>query len=285
MSDVSDTNNPIELSIIIITFNSLPSLEPSLVSLTNSSFQNFELIVVDNNSTDSSIETALTYFPQASVIKNKYNAGFAKACNIGAKQANGDILLFFNPDLEADENALDEIVTFIQETPDAGAVSGRMRFPDGSFQATSRKFPDMTNIFLSRGSALSKIISTNKTYTLPDYDVVTKVDAVAGTCMAVKRNMFEQVGMFDERFFMYMEDTDLSYRLSLLGLSNYFLPQAGGVHLWGKGSSGGRIIRSWYHHLSVWKYFLKHFPGGFSILFLPFILTMNFIISIFLPKR
>ncbi len=275
----------IDLSIILITFNSLPALEQSLISLTKSKNQNFELIVVDNNSNDDSISTVLSYFSDAQIIKNDFNAGFAKACNMGAKKAQSDILLFYNPDLEVDTGSLDVIIDFMQSTENVGAVSGRMRFPDDTFQATCRKFPDMTNIFLSRGSALSRIIPTEKSYTLPDYDEDREVDAVAGTFMAVRKERFIQVGMFDTRFFMYMEDTDLSYRLKLLGYSNYFLPQAGGVHLWGKGSSGGHLIRSYYHHLSVWKYFLKHFPGGFSILFLPVILLGNFLLSMLMPKR
>lgn len=275
----------IDLSIILITFNSLPALEQSLISLTKSQNQSFELIVVDNNSIDNSVDTVLSFFPNAQIIKNRHNLGFAKACNIGAKNANSDILLFYNPDLEVDTDSLGNIIDFMNNTENVGAVSGRMRFPDDSFQATCRKFPDMTNIFLSRGSALSKIIRTNKSYTLPDFENITVVDAVAGTFMAVRKERFKQVGMFDERFFMYMEDTDLSYRLNQHGYKNYYLPQAGGVHLWGKGSSGGNTIRSYYHHLSVWKYFLKHFPVGFSILFLPIILIGNFILSILLPKR
>ncbi len=275
----------INLSIIVVTYNSLPALDASLVSLTKSNYQNFELIVVDNNSADNSVETVLSYFPEAIIIKNKKNIGFANACNIAAKRASSEFLLFFNPDLEIDSDALSETIEFMNSTEDVGAVSGRMRFPDDSFQATCRNFPNMSNIFLSRGSVLSKIIPTDKSYTLPDFKEVTVVDAVAGTFMAVRRERFQEVGMFDERFFMYMEDTDLSYRLTLLGCRNYFLPQAGGVHLWGKGSSGGHFIRNYYHHLSVWKYFLKHFPGGFSILFLPFLLISNFILSMLLPKR
>ena len=148
-------SNHIELSIILVTFNSLPALEQSLISLTKSLNKNFELIVVDNNSTDNSVETVLAYFPHARIIKNNYNAGFAKACNLGVKNANGELCLFYNPDLEIDIDSLDNLIDFMHKTENVGAVSGRMRFPDDSFQATCRNFPDTTNIFLSRGSALS----------------------------------------------------------------------------------------------------------------------------------
>ena len=277
---------PINVSIIIVTYNSLPALDKSLASIQKSdSVDSCELILVDNNSTDDSVSVALDYFPNAKIIKNNQNFGFAKACNIGAKNASGDILLFFNPDLVIDPNAVDVLTGYISANPQAGAVAGRMRFPDGSFQATCRNFPDMTNIFLSRGSALSKIIPTEKSYTLPDYSETTEVDAVAGTLFAIRKEIFEKVGQFDERFFMYMEDTDFSYRVKLAGYENYYVPEAGGVHLWGKGSKAGHLKRSYYHHMSVWKYYLKHFPGGFSIFFLPLLLITNFLLSMVLPKR
>ena len=211
--------------------------------------------------------------------------GFSKACNIGAEAAECEILLFYNPDLEVDDDSIGNLIRFMESRNNIGVVSGRMRFADNSFQSTCRNFPNMTNIFLSRGSVISKILPTIKIYTLPDFTETTEVDAVAGTFMAISKNTFRQVGMFDERFFMYMEDTDLSYRLKLMGCQNYYLPEAGGIHLWGKGSTGGRVLRNYYHHLSVWKYFLKHFSGGFSILFLPIMLIGNFIISIVVPKK
>lgn len=274
------------VSIIIVTYNSLPSLSNSLSSLQKAdTIDDCELIVIDNNSSDESVKTVKEYFPNAHIIQNKENIGFARACNQGASQAIGEFLLFYNPDLEIDKSAIASLIDFFQQNQQAGAVAGRMRFPDGSFQATCRKFPDMTNIFLSRGSMFSKFISTEKTYTLPDYETATEVDAVAGTFLAVRRSVFEEVSGFDERFFMYMEDTDFSLRVRQAGYKNYFLPQAGGVHLWGKGSSSGYVIRSYYHHLSVWKYYLKHFPGGFSIISLPILLCINFFLSIFLPKR
>ena len=130
----------IDLSIILITFNSLPALEQSLISLTKSHNRNFELIVVDNNSTDDSVETLFSYFPDAQIIKNDKNLGFAKGCNIGASHAHADILLFYNPDLEIDPDSLGNIVDFMHETENVGAISARMRFPDDSFQSTCRKF-------------------------------------------------------------------------------------------------------------------------------------------------
>ena len=273
-------------SIILVTFNSENSIVQSLQALKSADlFELCETIIVDNASTDDSLERAISVIPDVKIIQQNYNAGFAKACNRGALESSGRYLLFYNPDLEIDRDALVQLQEFLEKEQNAGAVSGRMRFPDGSFQATCRKFPNMQNIFISRGSFLSRFLSKTEIYTLPDYDEITEVDAVAGTMLAVSREKFMQVKMFDERFFMYMEDSDLSYKLHLSGFKNFFLPKAGGVHLWGKGSKAGHIKRAYYHHLSVWKYYLKHFPGGFSIIFLPFVLLGNFLLSILIPKR
>ena len=282
---MSDKNSPF-FSIIIVTFNSQTALPQSLQSLKQVDLiEDCEIIVVDNNSSDDSIEIAKEAITDCKIISNKSNIGFAKACNLGAKQSSGKYLLFYNPDLEIDKDALIGLKSFLLSDDTIGAVSGRMRFPDGTFQATCRKFPNMQNIFFSRGSFLSRIFKTSESYTLPDYTEITPVDAVAGTLLAVSKEKFMQVKMFDERFFMYMEDSDLSYKLTLSGFKNYFHPKVGGVHLWGEGSSAGHLKRSYYHHLSVWKYYLKHFPGGFSIIFLPFVLLGNFLLSILLPKR
>lgn len=273
-----------QVSVIIVTFNSLPSLKDSLVSLKNSDIsENLEIIIVDNNSTDRSIEIAREIFADCKIIQNNRNIGFAAACNKGAKEANGEYLLFFNPDLEIDKDAISILVDRYEKLEKAGALAGRMRFPDNSFQPTCRKFPTYKNIFFSRGSVLGRIFKSDIEYTLPDYESDTEVEAVAGTFLLVSKTVFERVKMFDETFFMYMEDTDLSYKLNQAGYKNYFIPQAGGVHLWGKGSSGGKAIRSYYHHRSVWKYFLKYFPNAFSLLILPLILLVNFLLGLLIP--
>lgn len=275
-----------EISVILVTFNSHASLTDSLTSLKQSDISgSLELIVVDNNSTDNSLQIAQEIFPDAVIIKNSSNVGFAAACNMGAETATGGFLLFYNPDLTVDPEAVSTLKQSLLELPDAGCVTGRMRFPDNSFQSTCRMFPTYRNIFFSRGSFLSRLGLKGEIYTLPDYDKTTEVPAVAGTLLMIKKELFDTIGRFDERFFMYMEDTDLSYCLVKAGYKNYYIPSAGGVHLWGKGSSGGRLIRAFYHHRSVWKYFLKHFPNPFTLLILPLLLLVNFIVGSLLTKR
>jgi N-acetylglucosaminyl-diphospho-decaprenol L-rhamnosyltransferase len=273
-----------QLSVIVVTHNSLPRLSECLEALSAASKSvRAELILVDNASRDGSPEEAVLRLPQATVIRNEKNVGFATACNQGADVAGSEYLLFLNPDVVIDPNAISSLMSVLENRPKAGLVSGRLRFPDGRFQATCRQAPTIANMIFSRRSLMYRLfgrtVEKGKVYTLPDYNETTEVPVVAATMVAVERERFEKIGGFDRRFFMYMEDTDLSVRFNLAGYTNYFVPSAGGVHRWGEGSRAGRVTRLWRHHLSVWKYFLKHYPNGFSVIFLPAFLAINFTLT------
>lgn len=270
-----------KVSVVIVTFNSLPALDDSLSSLKNGArCTDFELIVVDNRSDDGSAACVSEHFPDARVLTNMRNIGFASACNQAAWVASGEFLLFHNPDVQLDAGSVDRLVDICEDRSDAGAVAGRMRFADNSFQPTCRNFPTIGRLVFSRGSVFSSVWRGGKHYTLGDFDRVTEVPAIAGTLMMIRRDLFVSVNGFDERFFMYMEDTDLCLRLNRLGYKNYFVPDAGGIHLWGRGSRGGRLKRRWNHHVSMFKYFLKHFPGPVSLIILPFALAINLVLAI-----
>lgn len=278
--------NQIQVSVIIVSCNSFPSLNDSLRALAKAvTGVSHELIVVDNASTDESVATVKEHFPQATIIEKRRNLGFAAACNLGAHKAGGEYLLFHNPDLELESDAIVRLLDAANGLERVGALAGRMRFPDSTFQPTCRRFPTLRNMLFSRGSVLSWLAGKSHEYTLPDYEKTTVVPAVAGTLMLIKRKVFEAMGGFDKRFFMYMEDTDLCLRLEQAGYSNYFVPSAGGVHLWGKGSRAGNIRRSWYHHRSVYRYFLKHFRNPAVWFILPFVLGGNFILRVILPDN
>lgn len=273
----------INISIIIVTFNSLPAIQDCLAHLKEAVPRiSHELIIVDNNSIDNSPSLAKTYWPKARIIINKKNLGFASACNQGAKEAGGEYLLFVNPDVFLDSHCIGEFLGFMHEKDKVGAVGGRLRWPDGIFQPTCRNLPTLSNLLFSRGSVMGKLFRSSLRYTLPDAAVVSEVPAVAGALFVIRKSVFEKAGRFDSNFFMYMEDTDLCKRLSRLGFTNYFLPSAGAVHEWGKGSSAGTIKRKWYHHCSVFSYFRKHQKGPVTLIILPVMLAVNFLITILL---
>ena len=280
------SDNALDLSVIIVTYNSLPAIVGCLDSLARSDRSiGFETIIVDNQSTDSTVKSISGHVIKPKVTVWPTNLGFAEGCNLGAKSAAGEFLLFLNPDVEIESNTLSVLVSFCRARPNAGLVTGRLRHPDGSFQPNCRRFPSVRNLMFSRGSWLSRFAGDSGTYTMSDASEPMVVEAVAGTMLAVSRKQFSALGGFDGRFFMYMEDTDLSIRAHKAGRENYFLPQAGAMHLWAKGSSAGRIRRLYLHHRSVWKYFVKHFPGLFPMIMLIPMLVMNFALAALLGTR
>ena len=281
-----ELNSQITVSAILITHNSAENLSSCLTSLSDE-FQSLpgEIILFDNNSSDNTIELTKSNFPDVKIIPSSHNLGFARAANNAARKAAGKYLLFANPDMIIDSGAIGLLIKTMLDHSDAGAVVPRMRNPDGSFQPTCRQFPNPRNMLFSRGSvfrskAEPKLLKkSHSSYTLPDYENLTAVPAAAATCMLLEKNFFDHLGGFDGRFFMFMEDTDLCLRIKRAEKKVYFTPAAGAVHLWGKGSTAPRWKRSRYHHISVWKYFMKHSPGVFSLLVLPPALLVNFCLT------
>ena len=277
----------VDVSVIILTFNSRPVIESCLDSLQSAAKSlALEVIVVDNSSSDGSIEVVSGHPLRPTVIASEHNLGFAGGCNLGARKACGEFLLFLNPDVEVDADSIVKLFQFSRPNQNFGLVTARLRNSDGSFQPNCRRFPTVRNLFGSRGSMASRFFRESGSYTLPDFDGPTEVEAVAATMALVSRRTFESLNGFDQRFFLYMEDTDLCLRAHQADFHNYFLPSAGGKHLWAKGSDAGSIRRQYHHHRSVWKYFRKHFPRVTTMIMLAFMLPLNFLlVSLFGGKR
>lgn len=250
---------------------------------------NGELIVVDNSSDDGSAEAVADVMPSANVIRLERNLGFGRAANLGASKATGSHLLFVNPDLVIDQGAIETLQRVYLSERRVGLAAGRLRLPDGSFLANCRKLPTMYNLLFSRGSFFARLFgapgSDRLRYTLPDYSQVADVPVVAASFVMVPARLFNRLGGFDNRFFMFMEDTDLSQRVTQAGQVNVFVPRAGAVHFWGRGSRAGKLFREYHHHLSLWRYFLKYMPNGFSLLLLPVILGLHLLVVSFMPDR
>ncbi len=277
----------VDISIIIVTFNSAATIGGCLSNLSGAvNSLLYEIIVVDNTSTDDTLKIIESKSRDANVIRNTRNEGFGAACNKGVTEAHGEFILLVNPDARLDEGSIPALVKAARQTPNCGFAVPRLRFPSGEFQASCRQLPTTANMIFSRGSALTRIFQSDKSrgsrYTLPDFEGTTVVPAVAATVALVKRETYTSHQGFDPRFFMYMEDTDLCARLGQSGFVHLFVPTAGAVHEWGKGSSAGSVVRLARHHLSVWKYFLKHFPNGFSVIVLPFLLVANMLVALLL---
>lgn len=184
----------------------------------------YEVILVDNASSDGSVGMIKQEFKKIKVIENKENVGFAKGCNIGAKNAKGEYLLFLNSDTQVLDKGFLSMVKFLEENPKVAILGGKLHNADGSIQRSCGKFYNLFNLIimllgLERLGFLRS--SPNR---------IQKVDWVSGACMMVRRDVFEKIFGFDEKLFMYMEDMELCFRAKKLGFSTYFYPHLGLKH-------------------------------------------------------
>jgi hypothetical protein len=228
-----------------------------------------ELIVVDNGSCDGSVHMLKRRFPLLTVIESQKNLGFGKAVNLAVRRSSGEFLWLLNSDCLLNRDIVPVMLDYFGANADVAAVTGRLVSADGSFQASCRRFPNFSNVFLSRQSPLSRLFPSMTSYTLPDYSVPTPVDACACTNTMIRRSAFEAVGGFDERFFMYCEDTDICRRFGDHRWKVVYIPHAEVGHLWARSWLGSQWLRHFYHYQSMSRYFRKHFESdvfGLAIL-------------------
>lgn len=261
------------LSIIIVNYNVKYFLEQCLYSVKKAAHNlEVQVIVIDNNSSDDSIDYLRPKFPDVTWIRNSANTGFARACNAGFRQCTGNLVLFLNPDTLLAEDTLETCIRFFSTHPDAGAVGVRMIDGSGKFlKESKRSFPSpLTSLYklagLSRLFPHSRVFSR---YHLGHLDAGSnhEVDVLAGAFMMTTREVLERVGVFDEAFFMYGEDVDLSYRVQKAGFKNYYLAETEIIHFKGESTRRGSLnyVRLFYSAMS--KFVKKHYGGGRATLF------------------
>jgi GT2 family glycosyltransferase len=226
-----------------------------------------EVIVIDNHSIDESLAYLTPKFPVVKFITNITNSGFGKACNRGLKEATGDYILFLNPDTIIAEDSLVKCINFIKSHPDCGAMGVKMIDGSGRFlKESKRAFPSpLTSLFKLAGLAHlfphSKIFSR---YHLGHLDAgqTHEVDVLAGAFLLTEKEVLQKVGNFDEVFFMYGEDVDLSYRIQKAGYKNYYFPQTTIIHFKGESTrrSSLNYVRMFYQAMSL--FVKKHYGGA-----------------------
>ncbi len=245
-----------KISIILVNFNS----QEFLLNCLNSLYARFdkrddcfEVIVVDNNSSDDSCQMVRQNFPNVVLIENPVNLGFGSANNLAVKQAKGDYVLLLNPDTVVDDNILDEALKFFEHHSDnKSAFGGMLLNSDGTEQRGSRRsFPTLINAFL-HFTKLDKVWQYKKAYDLSWLPVEThQVDCVSGACIAMPKAMYEALGGFDEQFFLHFEDIDLCKRIWQAGYKLWFYPQVRVFHIKGGSSTTSESIK-----IKVNKWFL-----------------------------
>jgi GT2 family glycosyltransferase len=265
----------LDLSIIIINWNTKFLLEDCLASIFNSNSSiDHEVIVVDNFSTDGSIEMIKSKFPSVVLIENSENLGFCRAANKAIRISKGENLLILNSDTKIFTGSLDALVKFTKDHLDAGAVGPMLINPDGSLQYSCRRFPSfiMGTIHAFLGF-VSPSNSYTKSYMMIDWDHKTEreVGWISGAAMFLRKKAVLDVGLFDENYFMYVEDVDICYQLWKKGWKVYYCPQAKIMHYIGESSrqkSPGMIIE---HHRSMYYFLTKQNKDSYKKIFNLFI--------------
>lgn len=252
-----------DLSIIIVSWNSQRDLERCLPSLsTGARRASCEVILVDNASDDESVASTHSLRPEARIIANATNAGFARANNQAIMVAGGRYVCLLNPDTVVHEAALDNLVTFMDGHPEAWACGPALLNGDGTPQRTGVRFPSVWNLcvetfFLDRIFPRTRIFGSHRQLyeTGPE---PRKVDFVQGSCLLTRKGVIERVGGLDEGYFMYFEETDWCKRVAAAGGEVYVVPHAEVTHFGGGTLGHYDERRLLYYHASMFRFFQKH---------------------------
>jgi GT2 family glycosyltransferase len=229
----------VDLSIIVVNWNSEDYLRGCLQSIYRWTTEfSYEVIIVDNASPSSRIDSVKEQFPAIKLIKSGKNLGFSAANNMGFRESVGDFVLFLNPDTKLSSPAIDLMMTEVKRFPDAGVAGCKLLNADLSVQTSSiMKFPTICNSILQIEYLRLRWPKLWGIGALFSRDAGPyEAEAVSGACMLVRREVFEQIGMFCEEYFMYSEDIDLCYQSVRKGFKNYHLGCATIVHYGGKSS-------------------------------------------------
>lgn len=260
-----------DLSIIIVNYNVKEFLQNLIHSLEKASTGlTKEIFIIDNASDDGSIEFIREKFPQVNLIVNSKNLGFGKANNSGLKEAAGKYLLMINPDTIVAEDTLEKMIGFFESNKEVGLAGCKILNPDGTLQlACRRSFPGPWVSF-TKVTGLSSIFPKSKLFarynlTYLDENQTYEVDAISGSFMMMKREVYEKVGGFDEQFFMYGEDLDLCYRIQKSGYKVYYVHTTQIIHYKGESTKRSSLDETKVFYNAMHLFVKKHFSGSFLV--------------------
>lgn len=261
-----------------MTYNNAATINDCIRALQNQSYRPLEILVWDNASIDSTAEKVRQY-PDIQFTNSPKNFGFGKAMNRLAEKARGEFLFILNPDCLCPPQTLETLVEFSQSHP--GAISPALVFPDGTIQPSARQLPDYRNLIFSRRSPLGllgRFDSQKAGFMIPDKP--SAVPVVPATALFIHRALFNEIGRFDERFFLYCEDIDLCRKLHDNGIPIWYLPDLRITHLLRISSRKNPIKSLYYHHQSLFKYFTKYHRHEYIRITVLFVmLVIGFIFS------
>ena len=264
---------PLDVSVVIISFNTRDLLRECLQTVLREQGVSFEVIVVDNASRDGSLEMVLREFPTVLAIPVSANLGFAAANNVAFQRARGRHVVLLNSDAFLTPGTLSKSVALMDASPDTGLAGGRLAGRDGCWQPSARLFPSLLNDFLSL-TGLAARFPRSRFFGRADRTWAsqmepTETDWVPGAYSIIRRDALEQVGHFDESFFLYYEEVDLCRRLKSAGFKVRYWPELHVIHIGGESSRQVRrlSLSSSGSQLTLWRmrsallYYRKHHPS------------------------
>lgn len=238
-----------KISVIIITFNSEETIKKCLESVFKYA-PDVEVLVVDNDSQDKTKEKVCKFGKRVTLIESLKNLGFAKACNLAARQANGEFLLFLNPDAYlTQEKNLEKLSESLINNPQYGLVAPKLVLPNGEVQKTVRNLPTAWRAFQEY---ILKIKGAYDFY-IPKCTTLCQVESVVGACLLIKKDVFESIGGFNEKYFLYFEDLELCRNIKKLSLRVGYLPEVEVEHVVGISGKNQKTLELLYS--SAKKYY------------------------------
>jgi GT2 family glycosyltransferase len=281
------------IDVIIVNYKSEHLLHRCVNSIYHAAgAQEINLVIQDNGSSRY-LDILIKAFPEAKWVRNKKNLGFGRAINRGIQLGGAPYILILNPDTFLFENFFPTLLTYMEDHPDTGVVGPKIFYEDGSLQETARSFPNLLTGLFGRTSILTRWFPENP---LTQHNLKTKtsdgktpleVDWVSGACMFVRREAVRQIGMMDERFFMYWEDADWCRRMWANRWKVVYLPAATLCHHGGKSSETRPLKSSLIFHTSSYRYYAKYaswLKSGLSA-FVALALAMRFLLYTLIQNR
>jgi GT2 family glycosyltransferase len=250
-------------TVVIVGYRAYAELEQCLASLARHE-PLVPVVVIDHAADLAEASRLSAAFPQVLYRASHENRGFGGGVNAAAREAGPGHLLILNPDCELTMPLVAPLLSILEDDPSAGVVGGLVRESDGSVQASARRFPDATTGLAGRTSWLSRIAPgnplTRRNLTTEPASGLRQVDWVSGALMLIRRETFDAIGGFDERFFLYWEDADFCKRAAGAGWTTWYAPVAEVVHRTARASRHAPVRSQAAFHVSAFRYYWKH--GG-----------------------
>ena len=254
-----------KLSVIIVNYNGAKDLKPCLYSLYRETRDiSFEIILIDNASTDGSVEIVENEFPKVQIIRNLENRGFAAANNIAIRQAEGEYILLLNADTETLDRAIEKTVAFMEGKPHIGVVGCKLVYADGTQQPSVHGYHTVLGAFLDATFLHllipASIVVRGRGISYFDRTEATEVDCVIGAYFMFRKSLIDTIGLLDEQFWIYYEEMDYCQRARDAGFETWYFPGAVVVHHWA-GMTAFNLRSIVWLHISQKLYVDKHYHG------------------------